>query len=112
MPEDMMPLDPATLRVLYFERTSAPVQIVYTVAEGKVLVLTAWTLTSESGQPVTARLRRNKVRVGFSKIWEPSRGHNHIAFPSGIAFVAGDEIEIEGTLNNGQHYFYGYEVDG
>lgn len=43
MPEDKMPLDPATLRVFYFERTSAPVQSVYTVAEGKVLVLTAWT---------------------------------------------------------------------
>lgn len=102
---------PNDLIVLYIERTSEPVQVAYVVPAGKQFVLTAWTLTNEVGQPVTARLRRNKVRVAFNKIWEPVRAHNHLIFPTGITFGPEEEIEIEGSVNLGQHYLYGYEVD-
>jgi len=97
--------------VLYVERSAEPVQLAYQVPIGKVFVLTAWTLTNEVGQPVTARLRRNKIRVAFSRIWEPARGHNHLVFPSGIVFGPEETIELEGSVNLGQHYFYGYQLD-
>lgn len=111
MPNEDKVTTPAELRVLHADRTSEPVQVAYVVPDGKAFVLTAWTLTSEVGQPVTARLRRSKVRVAFSKISEPARAHNHLVFPTGIAFAAGDQLEIEGSVSLGQHYFYGYEID-
>lgn len=97
--------------VIYVERSAELVQMAYTVPIGKRFVLTAWTLTNEVGQPVTARLRRNKVRVAFSKIWDPPRGHNHLVFPSGIVFGPEEPVELEGSVNLGQHYFYGYLLD-
>jgi hypothetical protein len=42
---------------------------------------------------------------------EWARAHNHVSGASGIAFHVYDQLEIEGTLNIGQHYFYGYELD-
>ena len=104
-------ITPNELVVLYIERTSEPVQVAYVVPAGKQFVLTAWTLANDVGQPVTARLRRSKARVAFNKIWEPARGHNHLVFPTGIAFGPEEQIEIEGSVNLGQHYLYGYEVD-
>lgn len=111
MPDQSILIDPSSLRVIYVERTSEPVQIAYVAPEGKVFVLTAWTLTNEAAMPVTARLRRDKLRVAFSKIAEVGQAHNHLTFPSGIVFGAGEPLEIEGSVNLGQHYFYGYELD-
>lgn len=110
MPDENI-VDAQNSVVLYVERNAEPVQAAYQVPIGKVFVLTAWTLTNEVGQPVTARLRRNKARVAFNRIWEPTRGHNHLVFPSGIVFGPEETIELEGSVNLGQHYFYGYQSD-
>ena len=111
MPKEYCCVEANDMRVIYVESTSEQVQVAYTVPEGKVFVLTAWTLTNEIGQRVSVRLRRAKERVAFNRIWDPARGHSHVTFPSGIAFGPTMQIEIEAPPNASQHYFYGYEHD-
>lgn len=111
MPSDNCYVLPGDMRVVYYESTSQQYQVAYTVPQGKVFVLTAWTMVNEMGQRVSVRLRRSKQRVAVNRVSDPAIAHCHMTFPTGIAFGSGAELELEAPSNACQHYFYGYEID-
>jgi hypothetical protein len=111
MPTEKCCVPHGDVRVIYYESSSEVVQSAYTVPQGKVFVLTAWTIVNESGQRVSVRLRRAKERVAYNRIWDPDLAHNHLTFPHGVVFGPEMEIELEAPINSCQHFFFGYEQD-
>ncbi|MFY0536580.1 hypothetical protein [Nannocystis pusilla] len=83
---------------------STPVFTVYTVPAGKIFVVCSWTNYTAQTE---AWLRRSGTRVTYTHVPQIN-SYDHKTYPCGIAFRAGDTLEIEG---GGRHSLHGYEVD-
>lgn len=111
MAKDKCCIEPADLRVLTLEQAGQGVHVVYTVPAGRVFVVTSWTMWAVNQAAVSTRMLRSGSRVALNRIFDPMRQFNHITFPTGIAFAAGQDIVLDDFFNWADHTLHGYEVD-
>lgn len=109
--KDQCCIEPADLRVLTLDQAGPGVHVVYTVPTGKVFVVTSWTMSVVNQAAVSSRMLRSGSRVALNRIFDPIKQFNHITFPTGIAFAAGQSIELDDFFNWSDHMLHGYEVD-
>lgn len=104
-------IEPADLRVLTLDQAGPGMHVVYTVPTDKVFVVTAWMMSVPNQASVSTRMLRSGSRVALNRIFDPIKQFNHIIFPTGIAFAAGQTIELDDFFNWADHTLYGYELD-
>ena len=112
MPIDPCCVTPAEMRSIYHPTNATINQVVYTVPDSKVFVLTAWTLININSQVMSVWLRRGTTKIAFNRIWDTTRHHNHLDLDPGVPFAAGEQLVLDGVVSSySQHMFYGYEQD-
>lgn len=100
------------LRVISVDLTTSGTHVVYTVPAGRVFVVTSWSIVIDNGGHTSAaRLVRSGVRVAFNRMYDSVKSYNHLTFPTGIPFSAGESVEIDSYFNFAQHFLHGYEKD-
>jgi hypothetical protein len=91
--------------------SGSPQTLTVTVPAGKILVVNSW-ITPRLYTNTSLKLLRNTQLVAERSHTDANIGELYnMVFPTGIAFLAGEDLVIDQTYYQIVSFVYGYEAD-